>query len=341
MFLIPANIFQPLIDIFDPILVFFHNHLGVSWGLAIVLLTVCVRALLLPLTIKQFHSMQKLQAVAPQLKEIQNKYKDDKQRQQQEIMKFYRENDVNPFSSCLPLAAQIPVFIGLFYTLRTSLRKDICPSVQHAFQAHYAAVHNVSAAAAAGHTTYCTNPAYAHWYHGGAGFLFIPDLTNNAHGLVLIVLILLYVGTQVASSLMMATPTMDQTQRRIMLLLPLFFVIFIIQFPAGLILYWITTNAWTMGQQYVIKRRLGPVVPAAPALSTTTREAGAAGPSDGAGSGGLGGLVRGLRKPAEETAKEKEKEPAGVGARSGTRARRDTPPPPPPRKKKKRSGRRR
>src|SRR6201998_3072012 len=98
-----ANIFQPLIDVFEPALKFFHNSVGVSWGWSIVLLTVVVRAILLPLTVKQFHSMQKLQAVAPQLKEIQNKYKDDKQRQQQEIMKFYRENEVNPFSSCLPL----------------------------------------------------------------------------------------------------------------------------------------------------------------------------------------------------------------------------------------------
>jgi YidC/Oxa1 family membrane protein insertase len=220
-------------------------------------------------------------------------------------------------------------------------------------------VHHVSAHVAAGQTTYCTNPAYAHWYHGGAGFLFIPDLTNTAHGVVLIVLILLYVGTQLASSLMMATPTMDKTQRQIMLLLPLFFVIFIINFPAGLILYWITTNAWTMGQQYVIKKRLGPVVPPVPAAA-------GAGSADGApdGAGGLGGLVRGLLRPAEERPKPggdaahaadakaggaraaggkaaDAKEPAGVGARSGTRARRDTAPPPPPRKKKKRSGRRR
>ena len=321
MFFLTANIFQPLIDIFEPVLKFFHDNVGVSWGLAIILLTVVVRALLLPLTIKQFHSMQKLQAVAPQLKEIQNKYKDDKQRQQQEIMKFYRENEVNPFASCLPLAAQIPVFIGLFYTLRSRLREDICPHIQHAYQV--------------AHHTHQTIPCGP---HTGAKFLFIPDLTTNAHGAVLIVLIVLYVGTQLASSLMMATPTMDQTQRRIMLLLPLFFVIFIIQFPAGLILYWITTNAWTMGQQYVIKRRLGPVVPPAPPPAAP-RDGAADGAPDAAGAGGLGGLVRGLRKPAEDKAKEKE--PAGVGARSGTRARRDTPPPPPPRKKKKRSGRRR
>jgi YidC/Oxa1 family membrane protein insertase len=333
-----ANIFQPLIDIFEPALKFFHNSVGVSWGWSIVLLTVVVRAILLPLTVKQFHSMQKLQAVAPQLKEIQNKYKDDKQRQQQEIMKFYRENEVNPFSSCLPLVAQLPVFIGLFYTLRTSLRKDICQGVQNAFQGTYAAVHHVSAHVAAGQTTYCTNSAYAHQYHGGAGFLFIPDLTNTAHGLVLVVLIVLYVGTQLVSSLMMSTPTMDPTQRRIMLLMPLFFVVFIINFPAGLIVYWITTNSWTMGQQYVIRRRIGPITPVqAPAGASGDGRAGAKAPSDGLSSGGLGGLVRGLRKPAED----KEREPAGVGARSSARTRRDTPPPPPPRKKKKRSGRRR
>ncbi|HUE25612.1 MAG TPA: YidC/Oxa1 family membrane protein insertase [Solirubrobacteraceae bacterium] len=335
-----ANIFQPLIDIFDPVLVFFHNHIGLSWGLSIVFLTIVVRALLLPLTIKQFHSMQKLQAVAPQLKAIQAKYKDDKQRQQQEVMKFYKENEVNPFASCLPLVAQLPVFIGLFYTLRTSLRKDICASVQHAFQANYAAVHHVTAHVAAGQTTYCTNPAYAHAYHGGAGFLFIPDLTNTAHGVVLIVLILLYVGTQLASSLMMATPTMDQTQRRITLLLPLFFVIFIINFPAGLLVYWITTNSWTMGQQYVIRKRIGTITPVTPAGDTPAGDGGSGAPN-GSGAGGLGGLVRGLIKPPEAKDKDKAKQPAGVGAASGTRARRETPPPPPPRKKKKRSGRRR
>src|SRR5438477_13211302 len=99
--LAPALIFQPLVDVFEAILRFFHNNVGVSWGWSIVLLTVVVRAVLIPLTVKQFHSMQKLQRVAPELKMIQNKYKDDKQRQQKEIMKFYKENDENPFSSCL------------------------------------------------------------------------------------------------------------------------------------------------------------------------------------------------------------------------------------------------
>jgi YidC/Oxa1 family membrane protein insertase len=327
-----ANIFQPLIDIFEPALKFFHTNLGVSWGWSIVLLTVVIRALLLPLAFRQFHSMQKLQRVAPELKAIQAKYKDDKQRQQQEVMKFYRENEINPFASCLPLVAQIPVFIGLFYTLRTRLRKDICPHIQAAFQQHYAAAHHISVKAAAGQTTACGKGT-------GASFLFIHDLTSTATGLTLVVLIVLYVGTQLASSLMMSTPTMDPTQRRIMLLMPLFFVIFIINFPAGLIVYWITTNAWTMLQQYVIRRRIGPVTPA-PAVTTTSGAVsagdGKAKPTaapNGADAGGLAGLLRGRLKPTEA------KEPTGVGA--ANKSRRDAPPPPPPRKKKKRSGRRR
>jgi YidC/Oxa1 family membrane protein insertase len=327
-----ANIFQPLIDIFHPALKFFHDNLGLSWGLSIVALTVVIRALLLPLAFKQFHSMQKLQRVAPELKAIQTKYKDDKQRQQQEVMKFYRENEINPFASCLPLVAQIPVFIGLFYTLRTKLREDICPGLQHTFQEHFANAHHVSAKVAAGETTACGS---GH----GANFLFIHDITTTATGVTLVALIVLYVGTQLASSLMMATPTMDPTQRRIMLLMPLFFVIFIINFPAGLIVYWITTNAWTMLQQYVIKRRIGPITP----LAATTGAASAGSPpatpargspaANGAGSGGLSGLLRGRPRPSED------KQPTGVGA--ANKPRRDGPPPPPPRKKKKRSGRRR
>ena len=92
----------------------------------------------------------------------------------------------------------------------------------------------------------------------GAGFLFIRDLTNKATGLTLIVLIVLYVGSQLASSLMMSSATMDRNQRMIMLFMPLFFVFFVINFPAGVLVYWITTNTWTMAQQFVIKRRIGP-----------------------------------------------------------------------------------
>jgi YidC/Oxa1 family membrane protein insertase len=335
MLLLTANIFQPLIDVFQQVLLFFHNHVGFSWGLSIIALTVLMRAILLPLTVKQFHSMQRLQRMQPQLKALQAKYKEDKQRQQQELMKFYKENQINPLGSCLPLVAQLPVFISLFYMLRKSLRGDICPEVQAAFKAHYASLHG--AAAAAGQTTYCTNPDYAHYYHGGAGFLFIPDLTNNATGVVLIVLLILYVGSQLLSSLLMSSPMMDQNQRRMMMILPLFFVVIVINFPAGLLVYWITTNFWTMGQQYAVRRLVGQ--PAAPPVdeSPPGGSGGGGGPSDsgpnGSGSGsGLSSLLRGRNKEPE-----KEK----VGAAAGGRRDPAAVPPPPPRKKKKRSGRRR
>jgi YidC/Oxa1 family membrane protein insertase len=344
---VAANIFQPLIDIFESVLQFFHNHVGLSWGLAIVALTILMRAILLPLTVKQFHSMQKMQHMQPQMKAIQAKYKDDKQRQQQEIMKFYKENEINPLGSCLPLVAQIPVFISLFYMLRQDLRKNICPDTQHAYQVKYAAAHHITVAQAAGHTTPC-GP------NNGAGFLFIPDLTNKATGWVLIVLLLLYVGTQLASSLMMSSPMMDKQQRRLMLFLPLVFVVIVINFPAGLIVYWITTNTWTMGQQYTIRRLIGPP---APPVATATGPPGDGGGGRGSGKGdtggggppppkgdddsgpngssgsggGIGGLIRGRPK------REAEPVAAGSGSRSGKTAA----PPPPPKKKKKRSGRRR
>jgi YidC/Oxa1 family membrane protein insertase len=324
--LVTANIFQPLIDVFEAVLKFFHNSIGVPWGWSIVLLTVVIRALLLPLTLKQFHSMQRLQRLQPELKAIQTKYKEDKQRQQQELMKFYKENQVNPLGSCLPLVAQLPVFISLFYMLRQSLRADICPQVQpgaHLVNGHWVGISH-------SHTVPC-GP------HGGAGFLFIPDLTNKATGATLVVLIILYVGTQLASSVMMSSPTMDKTQRQIMMLLPVFFVIFIISFPAGVIVYWVTTNTWTILQQYVVKKRLGPVTPVTPdggagGGGTDSRGGGGSdrdGSNGSGGGGGLGSLLRGRLKPEE---------PAPVGA--GSRGR-GGPPPPPPRKKKKRSGRRR
>ena len=345
--LVPANIFQPLIDVFEAVLKFFHNHVGISWGFSIVLLTIVMRAILLPLTVKQFHSMQKLQHLQPQMKAIQAKYKDDKQRQQQEVMKFYKENEINPLGSCLPLVAQIPVFISLFYMLRQDLRKNICPQTQAAYQAKYAAMHHITVAQAAGHTTPC-GP------NNGAGFLFIPDLTNKATGAVLIVLLLLYVGTQLASSLMMSSPMMDKQQRNLMLFLPLVFVVIVIRFPAGLIVYWITTNTWTMAQQFTVRRMIGPPAPPVAAAATGPPGEGGGGgrgggrgdsggggppppddtgPNGSSGSGGgLSGLIRG--RPKHEEA-----EPVAAGSgRSGKAA---APPPPPPRKKKKRSGRRR
>jgi YidC/Oxa1 family membrane protein insertase len=324
MLLVTANIFQPLIDVFEAVLKFFHNSVGIPWGWSIVLLTICVRAILVPLTVRQIRSMARMQALAPEMKAIQAKYKEDKQRQQQEMMKFYKENNVNPLASCLPLAAQLPVFISLYYMLRESLRVDICPDWQK--------LHNHGVLSTA-HTVACGS-------HGQSSFLFIGDITDKARGATLVILILLYVGTQLGSSLMMSGAMTDRTQRQIMLFMPLLFVVFVIRFPAGVLVYWVTTNFWTIGQQYVVKRTIGPVRPATAGGSPPAGGDGG-GPRGGGGppkpgpngSGGGGGLAGLIRKPKEA---EPEKQPVGSGARGG-----GGPPPRSPRKKKKRSGRRR
>jgi YidC/Oxa1 family membrane protein insertase len=288
-----ANVLQPLINVTEAIMVFFHDHVfGGSWGLAIIALTVVVRAALIPLTLKQFRSMQALQRLSPQIKELQAKYKDDKQRLNQEMMRFYQENKVNPLGSCLPLAAQMPIFLALFYMLRHDLRIDICGQSARVCDK--------------------VDP-------GSASFLFIPDLTDKATGAVLVVLIVLYIGSQLASSLLM-TVTADKNQRRMMIALPLIFVTFIINFPAGLIVYWITTNLWTIVQQAIVRRTVGPMMPAAAPAGAAAATAGG--------------------KPAKERAGPKSSVSAGGGGGGdgdGARAA----PPPPPRKKKKRSGRRR
>lgn len=238
MILPAANILQPLINIANGVLQFFHDNAGLSWGMSIIALTVCTRALLIPLTYKQLKGMRALQALQPQIKELQAKYKNDKQRMQQEMMRFYKENKVNPFASCIPLVAQLPVFITLFYVLRHELPADIgCNAGECGAE---------------------------------ASFLFINDLTAKATGAELIVLLVLYVSTQLASGYFMSV-TADKSQRTMMFLLPLVFVPFILSFPAGLILYWITTNIWTIGQQFTIQKLI-PVPQAATATVMAATE---------------------------------------------------------------------
>jgi YidC/Oxa1 family membrane protein insertase len=298
-----SNPLQPLIDFFEAILKFFHDSVGFGWGLSIIAMTLLVRACLLPLTLKQFHGMQRLAKVQPEIKRLQEKYKHDRERLNQEMMRFYRENKVNPLASCLPLIAQLPVFFSLFYMLRKDLRFDICPEVQ----------------AAAGAPP---KPPVICGEGGDAGFLFIPDLTNKATGAVLVVLIVLYVGSQLLSTLLMSTTT-DRNQKMIMLALPFVFVIFVIQFPAGLLLYWITTNCWTIVQQYIVRKRLGPLrPPESPQAAIALAE-------------------QEDKQREKETRKTKDRELVSSGSGSRSQGRPAGPPPSPPKKKKKRSGRRR
>jgi YidC/Oxa1 family membrane protein insertase len=311
-----ANVLQPLIDFFEAFLLFFHDTVGMGWGASIVALTVVVRAALLPLTLKQFKSMQNMVKFQPEIKRLQERYKGDRERLNQEMMKFYRENKVNPFASCLPLVAQLPVFLALFYMLQDDLRLDICPEVNPV-------------------GTEDPRPCGS---GGAAEFLFIPDLTDKATGGVLITLIVLYVGSQLLSTVLMSTAT-DRTQRIIFLALPFVFVIFVISFPAGLLVYWITTNFWTIVQQTIVRKRLGPIRPPSiegegPPMSIMDRMLHRGGASGTGGASGDGAPAR--ARQADRVASG-----SASGADSPPKRRPSAPPPPSPRKKKKRSGRRR
>ena len=317
-----ANPVQPLIDVFDHVLVFFHDTVGFSWGFSIIALTIVVRAALIPLTLKQFKSMQALQQLSPEIKALQAKYKDDRQRLNQEMMKFYQENKVNPFGSCLPLVLQLPVFFSLFYMLRKDLKLDICPGI-----VRYAAEHG----------TTVTNVACNQVDPGSATFLFIPDLTAHATGGVLAVLLVLYVGSQLLSSVLMSV-TADRNQRFIMIALPFVFVPFIQGFPAGLLVYWITTNFWTVGQQYIIRRGAGLPVLGAPGSGPAPSGAAAAVPEKGGG----GTKTKEPKAAKDPQAKPKPSANGDDGAPAEPRERRASAPPPPPRqRRKKKTGRRR
>src|ERR687896_1163508 len=293
----PQNILQPLIDACEAVLKFWHDLLGDfdgSWGWSIILLTFTVRIIILPLTFKGVKSMQRLQTLQPEIKRIQERYKDDKQRMNQEIMAFYQREKVNPLGSCMPLLLQIPFFISLFYLLRSdSFKADI---------------------------------------EGNEGFGPIEDLAEKVTDPVLLgALIVLYVGTQLAASAVTAISA-DPMQRRIMFALPFVFVIFIINFEAGLIVYWITTNIWTVGQQLLVRKLYPKPEPVGPRDEEAERK-----PARGKPVGEGGGPERAEKAQKPENPKGgKQKPKAGVGGgngRSGSR------PPPALRKKKKRSGR--
>jgi YidC/Oxa1 family membrane protein insertase len=219
-----ANIFDPLIDTAEAVIVFLHDDVGFGWGAAIVGLTFIVRLLILPLSIKQIRSMRALQALQPQMKEIQEKYKDDRERMQREMMKFYQEHGINPLASCWPLLLQLPVFLALFYLLQGD-----------SFQADVEAAPPV-------------------------GWLFVDSLVEKPEGGELALLIALFIGTQLPAGLIMST-RIEGPQRYIMFVLPVVIAPFIITQPAGLAVYWIATNVWTIGQQFVVRELAPPPEP--------------------------------------------------------------------------------
>jgi YidC/Oxa1 family membrane protein insertase len=212
------NPLVPLENLLTNVLEWLHASAGLTWAWSIVALTVIVRMLLVPLTVRQIHSMQNLQAHAPEMKAIQQRWKHDRKRQNEELMKFYRDNKINPAASCLPILAQIPIFISLFFVLR-DFEKEIFPQYPG---------------------------SELDWL----GLVDITQPTKDGWGPVLL---LVYVASQLSSSYLMSA-TMQKAQRVLLMVLPIVFIPFILKFPSGLMIYWLTTNLWTTGQGIVTRR---------------------------------------------------------------------------------------
>jgi YidC/Oxa1 family membrane protein insertase len=223
-----VNPFQFLEEPLDNFLTFLNEQCNLTYGWAIVVLTICVRIVILPLFISQYRSGRRMQEIAPQVKQVQAKYKGDKRKQQEEMMRLFQEHKVNPFGSCLPIVFQLPVFIALYFVLRNFSQEQ---------------------------TT------------GDLGFMWIiPDISEEFRdlGWAAVVIALIYGLSQLlATEVSMATqPQTSDWQRKLFRVMPLFIVaglFFYPNIPAGLVLYWMTTNLWTCGQQVVLKRRLGPL----------------------------------------------------------------------------------
>ena len=241
------------------ILVQFHNLIGAqlgmasgwSWVLSIVGLVIVIRIALIPLFVRQIKSQRNMQILQPKIKEIQTKYAGDRERQSQEMMALYKESGTNPLSSCIPLLAQAPIFYALFRVLQ-GIAMGIPYGVlkqEQVDQAHNATIFGV--------------PIYGVFMHADV----TPNpLNTRILTFVLIVLMTLTTFTtqrQLMVKNMSRDNPMAQQQKIMLYVFPLFFAVTGINFPVGVLVYWLTTNLWSMGQQfYVIRKNPQPGTPA-------------------------------------------------------------------------------
>ena len=250
---------DPLYYIVSGVMVTFHKFLspifgkdsGVTWALSIMGLVVLIRIILIPLFVKQIKSQRALTALQPHMKAIQTKYKDDRQKQSEEMMKLYKEHKTNPLASCFPILAQAPIFFALFTVLN-----GIAKNNPHGLLKG----------------EYLTSIANAKFFGASfaESFLGTSDSMVKVVTVLLIVLMSATTFTTQRQLMVKGMPKMDASnnmmlqQQKIMLyVFPIIFAVSGVNFPVGVLIYWSTTNLWTWGQQYyVIKRNPTPGSPA-------------------------------------------------------------------------------
>jgi len=254
-------------NVVSTILVTFHTAIGwvtknesIRWTLSIIGLVVLIRIILIPLFVKQIKSQRALTALQPHMKEIQKKYKDDRQKQSEEMMKLYKEHKTNPLASCFPILAQAPIFFSLFTVLNGFAHKD---AAGNAAPLTHAAIMTKELALSA---------SKANLFGAKISDSFMHN-TGGAAKLVTVILIVFMSATTFTTQrqlMMKGMPKMDSSnnmmlqQQKIMLyVFPVIFALSGVNFPIGVLIYWSTTNLWTFGQQfYVIKRNPTPGSPA-------------------------------------------------------------------------------
>jgi len=237
------QILSPVQHVLEYVVVFLYNNVVSNYGVVIILLTIIVRLVLVPLTISQTKSMSKMQKMQPQLKELQKKYKDDREKLQQETMEFYRKNNVNPLAGCLPLIMQLPVFFALFQVLRSP--SEIVTKILGSF--NLSGVVNGVKTGLAGFLpssvelglTGVANPKY--------NFLWLNLNERDPY----YILIILMVVTMFVS---MKMTTTDTSQSKLTYIMPLAFGVISYSFPSGILVYWVTTNLWSVGQQWIVNK---------------------------------------------------------------------------------------
>ncbi|GGU80976.1 membrane protein insertase YidC [Streptomyces albospinus] len=228
----------------------FDRDSGAAWGLSIVSLVVLIRVCLIPLFVKQIKSTRNMQALQPKMKAIQERYKSDKQRQSEEMMKLYKETGTNPLSSCLPILAQSPFFISLYQVLSHIAQNKTVGFIDPTLLASAQKAHIFGA------------PLAAKFMDSAAKIQSLGASVTDVRVVTIIMIVLMsasqfYTQRQLMTKnvdLTVKTPFMQQ-QKMLMYVFPVMFAVFGINFPVGVLVYWLTTNVWTMGQQMFVIRR--------------------------------------------------------------------------------------
>ncbi|MFI6563940.1 membrane protein insertase YidC [Streptomyces sp. NPDC050534] len=226
----------------------FGPDTGWAWGLSIVSLVILIRICLIPLFVKQIKATRAMQTLQPEMKKIQERYKSDKQRQSEEMMKLYKETGTNPLSSCLPILAQSPFFFALYHVLNGIATGKTIGVIDDQLLASARKAHIFGAPLAAKFTDSADKVAQL-----GATLTDVRVVTA--------IMIVMMSASQFYTQRQLMTKNVDTTvktpfmqqQKMLMYVFPVMFAVFGINFPVGVLVYWLTTNVWTMGQQmYVI-----------------------------------------------------------------------------------------